>query len=76
MICQAMESNRLCTYEGIRTIRGKKVLCILHIDAFFRGEQIKWAPKRLLSWEVERRVAAAVERERIRAINEEYYRGL
>jgi hypothetical protein len=76
MICQAMESNRLCTYEGIRTIRGKKVLCILHIDAFFRGEQIKWAPKRLLSWEVERRVAAAVERERIRAMNEEYYRGL
>jgi len=76
MICQAMEGKKLCTYEGIRTIRGKKILCILHIDAFFRGEQIKWAPKRLLSWEVERRVAAAVERERIRAINEEYYRGL
>ncbi len=47
MICQAMTGNRLCTYDGIRTIRGKKTLCIIHIDAFFRGEQIKWAPKRL-----------------------------
>lgn len=76
MICQAMDGNRLCTYDGIRTIRGKKTLCIIHIDAFFRGERIKWAPKRLLSWEVERRVTMAVERERIRAINEEYYRGV
>lgn len=76
MICQAMNGNRLCTYDGIRIIRGKKRLCIIHIDSFFRGEQIKWAPKRLLAYEVERRVTIAVERERIRAINEEYYRGM
>ena len=76
MICQAMNGNRLCTYDGIRTVKGKKLLCIVHIDAFFRGEQIKWAPKRLLAWEVERRVTIAVDRERIRAINEEYYRGM
>lgn len=61
MICQAMNGNRLCTYDGIRTVKGKKLLCIVHIDSFFRGERIKWAPKRLLSWEIERRARLAIE---------------
>jgi hypothetical protein len=73
MICQAMEGKQLCTYDGIRTIRGGKRLCIIHIDSFFRGEQIKWAPKRLLSYEIERRASAAAERYRISMLNEEYY---
>jgi hypothetical protein len=74
MICQAMEEKRLCTYDGIRTIRGGKVLCMVHIDSFFKGEQIKWAPKRLLSWEVERRAKLAVERNLLNHLNAEYYR--
>ncbi len=74
MICQAMNDKRLCTYDGIRTVRGNKLLCIVHIDSFFKGEQIKWAPKRLISWEVERRASAAVERHRINKLNEEVYR--
>ena len=74
MICQAMNGNRLCTYDGIRTVKGNKLLCIVHIDSFFKGERIKWAPKRLLSWEVERRASAAVERHRINKLNEEVYR--
>jgi hypothetical protein len=74
MICQAMTKGRLCTYDGIRTIRGKKLLCIVHIDQFFKGEQIKWAPKRLLAWEIERRAAAAIERKILNDINAEYYR--
>lgn len=73
MICQAMEDKRLCTYDGIRTIRSGKRLCIIHIDAFFRGEQIKWAPKRLLSYEIQRRAAAAAERHALNKLNEEYY---
>ncbi len=74
MICQAMNDKRLCTYDGIRTVRGNKLLCIVHIDSFFKGERIKWAPKRLISWEVERRASAAVERHRINKLNEEVYR--
>jgi hypothetical protein len=74
MICQAMNGKRLCTYDGIRTIKGGKLLCIVHIDSFFKGERIKWAPKRLLSWEVERRASAAAERYRINKLNEEVYR--
>jgi len=74
MICQAMTDGKLCTYDGIRTIRGKKLLCIVHIDQFFKGEQIKWAPKRLLTWEVERRAKLAVERALLNRINDEYYR--
>lgn len=73
MICQAMEGRRLCTYDGIRTVKGNKRLCIIHIDAFFRGEQIKWAPKRLLSYEIERRALAAAERSRLNRLNEDYY---
>jgi hypothetical protein len=73
MICQAMEGKRLCTYDGIRTIRGSKVLCIVHIDSFFRGERIKWAPKRLLSYESERRAVAAAERYLLNQLNEVYY---
>lgn len=73
MICQAMNGNRLCTYDGIRTVKGKKLLCIVHIDSFFKGERIKWAPKRLLSWEVERRASAAAERHRINKLNEEIH---
>jgi hypothetical protein len=76
MICHAMNDKRLCTYDGIRYIRGGKVLCIVHIDSFFRGEQIKWAPKRLLSWEIERRASAAAERSRLNQYNEEYNRGV
>ncbi len=74
MICQAMNDKRLCTYDGIRTVKGGKLLCIVHIDSFFKGERIKWAPKRLISWEVERRASAAVERHRINKLNEEVYR--
>jgi hypothetical protein len=74
MICQAMNGKRLCTYDGIRTVKGGKLLCLVHIDSFFKGEQIKWAPKRLLSWEVERRASAAAERYRINKLNEEVYR--
>jgi hypothetical protein len=74
MICQAMNDKRLCTYDGIRTVKGNKLLCIVHIDSFFKGEQIKWAPKRLISWEVERRASAAAERYRINKLNEEVYR--
>lgn len=74
MICQAMNDKRLCTYDGIRTVKGNKLLCIVHIDSFFKGERIKWAPKRLISWEVERRASAAVERHRINKLNEEVYR--
>jgi len=73
MICQAMEGKRLCTYYGIRTVKGNKRLCILHIDTYYRGEQIKWAPKRLLSYEIERRASAAAERSRINRLNEDYY---
>ena len=73
MICQAMEGKRLCTYDGIRTIRGSKLLCIVHIDSFFRGERIKWAPKRLLSYETERRAMAAAERYLLNQLNGEYY---
>ena len=73
MICQAMEGNRLCTYDGIRTIRGSKVLCIVHIDSFFRGERIKWAPKRLLAYEIERRAMAAAERYLLNQLNEVHY---
>lgn len=73
MICQAMEGNRLCTYDAIRMVKGKKMLCIVHIDTFFKGEQIKWAPKRLLAFEVERRAAAATERYMLNMLNEEYY---
>jgi len=32
MICQAMNDKRLCTYDGIRTVKGGKLLCIVHID--------------------------------------------
>jgi hypothetical protein len=73
MICQAMEDKRLCTYDGIRTLRSNKVLCIVHIDSFFRGERIKWAPKRLLSYEIERRAMAAAERYMLNQMNGEYY---
>ena len=73
MICQAMEDKRLCTYDGIRTIRSGKRLCIIHIDAFFRGEQIKWAPKRLLAYEIERRAMAAAERYLLNQLNEVHY---
>lgn len=73
MICQAMNGNRLCTYDGIRTLRNKKTLCIIHIDAFFRDEQIKWAPKRLLQYELTRRVEEAVARQELVKLNEEYY---
>lgn len=73
MICQAMEGKRLCTYDGIRTIRGSKVLCIVHIDSFFKGEQIKWAPKRLLAYEIERRAMAAAERYLLNQLNEVHY---
>ena len=74
MICQAMNDKRLCTYDSILTVKGGKLLCIVHIDSFFKGEQIKWAPKRLISWEVERRASAAAERYRINKLNEEVYR--
>lgn len=74
MICQAMEDKRLCTFDAIRMVKGKKMLCIVHIDTFFRGEQIKWAPKRLLSWEIERRAKLAVEREELNRLNAAYYR--
>ena len=73
MICQAMNDKRLCTYDGIRTVKGSKLLCIVHIDSFFRGEQIKWAPKRLISWEIERRAKLAVERDMLNQLNAEYY---
>jgi hypothetical protein len=71
-----MTGKRLCPHDGIRRVKGGKLLCSVHIDAFFRGEQIKWAPKRLLSWEIERRAAAAIERMRINELNKEYYNGM
>jgi len=73
MICQAMNDKRLCTYDGIRTISGGKLLCLVHIDSFFKGERINWAPKRLLSWEIERRAKLAVERDMLNQLNAEYY---
>jgi hypothetical protein len=47
---------------------------MVHIDSYFKGEQIKWAPKRLLSWEVERRAKLAIERSLLNQLNAEYYR--
>jgi hypothetical protein len=45
----------------------------VHIDSFFKGEQIKWAPKRLLAYEIERRAMAAAERYLLNQLNEVHY---
>jgi hypothetical protein len=74
MICQVLNDKRLCPYEGIRTIKGGKLLCIVHIDSFYKGEPMKWAPKRLLAWEIERRAKLAVERVMLNQLNAEHYR--
>ena len=44
---------------------------MLHTEAFFRGEQINWAPKRLLEWDLNRRLQVAVEYEALRYLNTE-----
>ena len=65
------EDHTLCMYPPLRIVSGKKILCIPHADAFFRGERIKWAPKRLLNWDLERRMKQAVEAEALRYLNME-----
>lgn len=72
MRCEALSrDNTLCLYPPMRIVKGKKRLCILHTEAFFRGEQTKWAPKRLLEWDLKRRLQLAVEYEALRHLNME-----
>lgn len=72
MRCEAMSyDHTLCLYPSNRVVSGKKKLCMLHTEAFFRGEQIKWAPKRLLEWDLNRRLQIAVEYEALRYLNME-----
>ena len=52
-----------------------KKLCMLHTEAFFRGETILWAPKRLLEWDLSRRLQIAVEYEALRYLNMEVDNG-
>jgi hypothetical protein len=70
--CEALRvDHTLCMYPPLRIVSGKKRLCILHAEAFFRGEQMKWAPKRLLAWDLQRRLQVAVEYEALRHLNME-----
>ena len=77
MRCEAMDSkHRLCPYPSNgKTISGMKKLCMLHTEAFFRGETILWAPKRLLEWDLSRRLQIAVEYEALRYLNMEVDNG-
>jgi hypothetical protein len=58
-------------FPPLRIVKGKKRLCIPHADAFFGGEQIKWAPKRLLEWDLQQRMELAVKLEAIRLLQME-----
>ena len=72
MRCQAMaRDHKLCMFPPLRIVKGKKRLCIPHADAFFGGEQIKWAPKRLLEWDLQQRMELAVKLEAIRLLQME-----
>lgn len=72
MRCEAMAyDHTLCLYPYSRVVSGNKKLCMLHKEAFFRGEQINWAPKRLLEWDLNRRLQVAVEYEALRYLNME-----
>jgi len=76
MRCQAMSRDHtLCMYPPLRIVSGNKRLCIPHADAFFGGEHIKWAPKRLLEWDLKRRLQMAVEYEALRHLNMEVDNG-
>lgn len=69
--CQVLTSNRkLCLYEGSKLLR-KKRLCQYHMALLARGEQINWAPKRLLDWDLDNRVRLAVQAEYIASLNRE-----
>ena len=69
--CQVLTSTgRLCIYEGIKSLRRKR-LCQHHMALLGRGEQIKWAPKRLLSWDLDNRLRLAVQAEYIASLNRE-----
>ena len=66
MRCEAMSyDHTLCLYPYSRVVSGNKKLCMLHKEAFFR------APKRLLDWDLSRRLQIAVEYEALRYLNME-----
>lgn len=69
--CQVLTSTgKLCLYEGSKILR-KKRLCQYHMAHLVRGEQIKWAPKRLLDWDLDNRLRLAVQAEYIASLNRE-----
>jgi len=69
--CQVLTSTgRLCLYEGSKILR-KKRLCQYHMALLVRGERIKWAPKRLLEWDLDNRLRLAVQAEYVASLNRE-----
>ena len=69
--CQVLTSTgKLCLYRGSKVLRSKR-LCEPHMASLVRGEQIKWAPKRLLDWDLDNRIRLAVQAEYIASLNRE-----
>jgi hypothetical protein len=64
--------GKVCTSIPFLTMKDK-YLCVHHRTLILRGEQVKWAPKRLLQWQLDRKIKEAVERADLNAINAEYY---
>jgi len=69
--CQVLNNTgRLCLYEGSKILR-KKRLCQYHMTLLVRGERVKWAPKRLLEWDLDNRMKLAVQAEYVASLNRE-----
>lgn len=71
--CQVLTSTgKLCLYEGSKVFsKTRKKVCLTHMAAIVRGEQVKWAPKRLLDWDLDNRLRLAVQAEYIASLNRE-----
>ena len=72
MICQALVNGKLCTYDS-PYIHSGKYLGLEHITLLRGGEQLKWAPKRLLEWGMDAKLKRALERETLAQLNRRYY---
>lgn len=74
-VCSALSNGKVCTSIPTNTYKGK-YLCLPHLSLLRGGELLEWAPKRLIEWELNRRIFKAAQQELINQINMEAHNGV
>ena len=75
-VCAALNiDKKICQRIAIINYRGK-MLCLMHSDKLKSGNLLDWAPKRLIEWEMNRRMAEAIHRKYIHDLSMEVHNGV